>query len=330
MIHLFKTILFSILLASITSCKSAKSEVETTVDTLTLEYSDSPIDLSVAGAKVVTNYKYADHVNNQFDIFLPKSDKPTPLVIYIHGGGFTHGEKERAYRFYVEEISEFLEAGIAFATIGYRFLQDTEQGVIDCMNDSKYFLQFIRHHAKSFNIDPDRIGSYGQSAGAGTSLWIGLNDDMAISSDDPILKQSTRLKAIGAIATQATYDILRWEEVFSEHTIDMSRIPPIMMDQLVKFYGITDSKLIETPRLMSYRKSVDMLDLMTADDPPIYVFNEGKDGMPLFTDPQHHPLHAKYLKIYAEKNGVKHDITAPALDIKGSGQSVVQFFIKHL
>lgn len=324
--HFIRAILFSIVLIGISSCKSAKPDEASGASKLQLNYAESPIDLSIEDVKVVKDYQYNDHLNNRFDIFIPKSTQPTPLVIYIHGGGFTHGEKERAYRFYEDEINEFLEAGIAFVTIGYRFLQDTDRGVIDCMNDSKYFLQFIRHHAHSFNIDPTRIGSFGQSAGAGTSLWIGLNDDMAETSDDPILSQSTRLKAIGAVATQATYDILRWEEVFSEHTIDMSRIPPVMMDQLVRFYGITDSKLIETPDLVSYRKSVDMLALMSADDPPIFVHNEGKDGMPLFTDPQHHPLHAKYLKDYAEKIGIDHDVSAPALGIEGSGKSIVQFF----
>ena len=326
-----KYIFFSSFLLSLSACKSVKSDDTELVPLLDLEYGNSPIALTVDDVKVVTDYQYASHENNRFDIFLPDSDKPTPLVIYIHGGGFTHGEKERAYRYYENEINEFLDAGFAFATIGYRFLQDTDQGVIDCMSDSKYFLQFIRYHAASFNIDPDLIGSFGQSAGAGTSLWIGLSDDMASFGTDPILEMTTRLKAIGAIATQATYDILRWEEVFSEHTIDMSRIPPVMMDQLVRFYGITDSKLIETPDLVEYRQRVDMLSLMSVDDPPIFVYNDGKDGMPLFTDPQHHPLHAKYLKQYAEKIGIDHVVYAPALGIEDkSGLTIVDFMKAEL
>lgn len=322
--------LFLLTIMFTASCKSTKQDDVSAQESLVLNYSESPIPITVEDVKVVTDFAYASHQNNQFDIFLPKSDQPTPLVIYIHGGGFVNGEKERAYEYYEAQVSEFLEAGIAFATIGYRFLQDTERGVIDCMTDSKYALQFIRHYASSFNIDPERIGSFGQSAGAGTSLWLGFNDNMAVPSEDPVLEESTRLKAIGAIATQATYDILRWEEVFSEHTIDMSRIPPVMMDQLVQFYGITDSKLIDTPELLAYRQSVDMLALMTPDDPPIFVYNEAKDGMPLFTDPQHHPLHAKYLQLYANKAGVKHDVSAPALGIEGSGGTIVEFFVEHL
>ncbi len=325
-------ILLSVFLALCISCKSVRQDDVAAGRQLEFSYSASPIPLKVEDVKVATDLAYGEHSNQVFDIFLPESQRPTPLVIYIHGGGFTHGEKERAYRFYENEINDFLEQGIAFATIGYRFLQDTERGVIDCMNDSKYFLQYVRHHAASFNIDPELIGSYGQSAGAGTSLWIGLHDEMADqSADDPVLRESTRLSAIGAIATQATYDILRWEEVFSSYTIDMSRIPPVMMDQLVRFYGITDSKLIETPDLITYRREVDMLRLLSADDPPLFIYNDGKDGMPLFTDPQHHPLHAKYLKQYADQAGVENIAYAPALGIEDeSGMSIVDFMVGQL
>jgi len=299
---------------------------------LELSFTESPIPLTTEGVNVATNLAYGDHANQVYDIFLPESKVPSPLVIYVHGGGFTHGEKERAYRFYEDEINQLLEQGIAFATIGYRYLQDTDSGVIDCMKDSKYLLQYLRYHAASFNIDPELIALFGQSAGAGTSLWIGLNDDMAVeAAADPVLRESTRIRAIGAIATQATYDILRWEEIFSSYTIDMSRIPPVMMDQLVRFYGITDSKLLETQELKDYRHSVDMLSLLSGDDPPLFIYNDGNDGMPLFTDPQHHPLHAKYLKQYADQMGVLNVTYAPALGIEDdSAVTIVDFLVAQL
>jgi acetyl esterase/lipase len=313
------------------SCKSFPEETVSTYQKLELEYTESPISLGNVEAKVVTDMAYKNFDNTIFDIFLPISKKPTALVIYIHGGGFVNGKKERAYEYHGEDIPKFLEKGIAFATIGYRFIQDVDNGVIDCMNDSKFFLQFIRHHAPSFNLDPERVAMFGQSAGAGTSLWIGLSDDMAEDTDDPILSQSTRLKAIGAFRTQATYDILRWEEVFAEYTIDMSRIPPVMMDQLVRFYGIEDSKLLDTENMISYRKKVDMLELISADDPPLLVMNDGKDGPPLFTDPQHHPMHAKILKEYAEKHELKHEVFAEDLGMSSYPEGrIVAFFNEHL
>jgi len=325
-------VLFLLITISIVNCKSSKHKELEEYETIELSYSESPILLGDVDAKVVTNMKYKDFDNTIFDIFLPESITPSPLVIYIHGGGFINGEKERAYEYHEEDIPKFLKKGIAFATIGYRFIQDVDNGVIDCMMDSKYFLQYIKYHASSFNIDPERIALFGQSAGAGTSLWIGLSDDMAEEeSDDPILRQSTRIKAIGAFRSQATYDIMRWEEVFAEYTIDMSRIPPVMMDQLVAFYGIEDSKLLDTDKMINYRKQVDMLELISADDPPILVMNDGKDGPPLFNDPQHHPLHAKTLKQYAEKQGIKHEVYAEDLGTTSYPEGrIVEFFADFL
>ena len=103
-----------------------------------------------------------------------------------------------------------------------------------------------------------------------------------------------------------------------------------MMDQLVQFYGIDDSSLLDTERMIAYRKSVDMLELMTDDDPPIFIMNDGRDGPPLLTDPQHHPLHAKILGEYADKIGIKNELVAPELGIEGSGKSIVDFFSKAL
>ena len=325
-------ILLSAVIVMHVSCKSVKQDEIADIPKLELSFTESPIPLTTEGVNVATNLAYGDHANQVYDIFLPESKVPSPLVIYVHGGGFTHGEKERAYRFYEDEINQLLEQGVAFATIGYRYLQDTDSGVIDCMKDSKYLLQYLRYHAASFNIDPELIALFGQSAGAGTSLWIGLNDDMAVeAAADPVLRESTRIRAIGAIATQATYDILRWEEIFSSYTIDMSRIPPVMMDQLVRFYGITDSKLLETQELKDYRHTVDMLSLLTEDDPPLFIYNDGNDGMPLFTDPQHHPLHAKYLKQYADQMGVLNVTYAPALGIKDdSAATIVDFLVAQL
>ena len=61
-------------------------------------------------------------------------------------------------------------------------------------HDSARAIQFIRSKAKDWNIDPKRIAATGGSAGAGISLWLGFHDDMADpKSDDPVLRQSTRL-----------------------------------------------------------------------------------------------------------------------------------------
>ena len=78
-------------------------------------------------------------------------------------------------------------------------------------------IQFLRYHAKKFNLDKTRIASMGGSAGAGTSLWLAFHDDLADPANpDPVLRESSRITAAAATGTQATYDLLRWKEFLGE------------------------------------------------------------------------------------------------------------------
>lgn len=299
---------------------------------LNLEYTSPSIDINANGVNFVKDLAYHNHPNTILDIFIPESDSPTPLVIYIHGGGFTHGEKERVYDRHDDVINDLLDNNIAFATIGYRFLQHSERGVIESLEDSKTALQFLRYYAESFNVDKSKVACFGTSAGAGTSLWLGLSDDMATtSSENKYSEESTRIVAIGALETQGTYDILRWEEVFEPYSIDMSRIPKPMMNELAQFYGTDDAQLLVTEPYKNYRSSVDFLKLMSTDDPPIYIRNKGKDGPPFFTDIQHHPLHAKILGTYADSIGIDNRVHAPGVGIEDQTEtSLAEFFLLHL
>ena len=68
-------------------------------------------------------------------------------------------------------------------------------------------LQTIRSKAKEWNVDPKRVGSTGSSAGACTSLWLALHDDLAKpDSSDPIASQSTRLSCAAVVTAQSSLD----------------------------------------------------------------------------------------------------------------------------
>ena len=75
------------------------------------------------------------------------------------------------------------------------------------MHDGARAIQFLRLHANEWNLDKTRIAATGGSAGAGLSLWIAFHDDLADPmSDDPILRESTRISAVGVFGAQTTYD----------------------------------------------------------------------------------------------------------------------------
>ena len=63
--------------------------------------------------EVILDAKYGTHERQAFDLWLPKSLKKTPLVVYIHGGGFVMGSKDEFRENNI--INKYLNAGIAFA-----------------------------------------------------------------------------------------------------------------------------------------------------------------------------------------------------------------------
>src|SRR5688500_16252089 len=106
---------------------------------------------------------YGPHERNVMDVWKAKSDSPTPLLVFIHGGGFRGGSKEALQPALLRGC---LEAGIAVASINYRL--SPEVAFPAHYMDSARAIQFARSKAKEWNIDPQRVAASGGSAGAGT------------------------------------------------------------------------------------------------------------------------------------------------------------------
>lgn len=271
------------------------------------------------------NEKYGSHSRNTFDIWLAKSETPAPLVIYIHGGGFVGGDKSKYFE--SEDLVRFLDAGVSVATINYRFMTEAPYGILSCFNDSKRCLQFIRHNAQKYNIDKTRVACSGGSAGAGTALWLAFSDDMADpENEDPVLRESTRLTCAGAFATQSTYDIFQWEKIVG---VSMSETPE-QLQAIATAFGLKNLNGVDLFGLTEIRQELDFLSKMDKNDPPIFVFNKHKNGIPANEDElNHHPLHAKAIKERAEEVGLEAIVYAPEIGIVDpSGKDLVEFFLE--
>ena len=234
------------------------------------------------------NVSYGEHERHVLDFYQAKSDTPTPLVVYIHGGGFVAGTKNNMN---VTMIRECEQAGISCAAIHYRFVS----GPLDvsaCMHDGARAVQFLRSKAKEWNIDPQRIACYGGSAGAGISMWLGFHDDLADpNNEDPVLRQSTRITAIGTLGGQSTYDP-RWikKEIGGrawEHP------------SIFKMYNMSGAEDLNNPKFFKLYEEVSAITHLTKDDPPIYMYYSEADGpLPENARPGqgiHHPNNIKFL-----------------------------------
>jgi hypothetical protein len=107
------------------------------------------------------------------DVFIPKhrSRMPTPAVLWIHGGGWEHGDKNDH-----SGAALLANAGFVAATLNYRLSGDSPFPA--AIEDCKCGIRFLRANAAKYGIDPDRIGVAGSSAG-GASCRIGRNDGSA-------------------------------------------------------------------------------------------------------------------------------------------------------
>ena len=280
----------------------------------------------------VFNQAYGVHERNTFDILLPNNDSTHGLVIFIHGGGFFQGDKSAVYN-RKHDIKYFLDHNVAVATINYRFAASNDSlGVKASLNDVQRAIQFFRFNASRYNIDKERLACYGSSAGAGSSLYFAFHDDLALEGDTTLLGESTRLKCVGAMSTQSTYNVFRWKRI-----IPYMRLVFLLKGKQIKhsaanFYGYQDYKSFKGGK-KEISESLDMLSMIDAQDPPIYLMNLLEGNFPKNDNIiQHHRKHAVAVSKMLNKYGVEnHLYTSKAVEMeKDISFKLSAFIVKHL
>ena len=101
---------------------------------------------------------YGKHPKQVIDFYRAESKEPTPVVLYIHGGGWRAGSKNTV------GVKTYLDAGISVVSVEYRFVQeagDVQPPVKAPLGDAARALQFVRSKAAEWNIDKTRIGATG-------------------------------------------------------------------------------------------------------------------------------------------------------------------------
>jgi hypothetical protein len=125
----------------------------------------------------------------------------------------------------IDKAGTYLKNGYAFAVCSYRLScfggdgKPYPEPFPIPMRDVARAVQFIRHHAKELNIDPERIALTGGSAGGCAAVWVATHDDLADpASSDPVLRESSRVTCMFGRNTQTTLvpelwkTVIRWKE----------------------------------------------------------------------------------------------------------------------
>lgn len=256
---------------------------------------------------------YGPHPKQVMHFWKAESDKPTPVLLFIHGGGWMAGGRLSGLS---AMLPTLLKEGISVASVEYRFIPEaTADGVIPPvkgpLHDAARALQYLRSKAGEWGIDKQRIGASGGSAGACTSLWLAFHDDLADpKSDDPVAQESTRLAFAAVNGPQTTLDPAQMKEWtpnsrYGGHAFGFTGDPQKKLSQFDEFLAKRDTIL---PWIAEYSPYA----LVTKDDPPVYLSFSVPPGLGQEQkDPTHTSNFGVKLQEHCREVGVGSELVYP-------------------
>ena len=132
------------------------------------------------------------HERQKLDLYVPDgggSRATAPVIVWIHGGGWQAGDKSNV------PVARFTEYGYAVASVDYRLSQDAPFPAQ--IEDCKAAIRWLRSNAKLYNLNPNRIGVMGASAGGHLVALLGTSGGVkALEGRSGNLDQSSRVQCV--------------------------------------------------------------------------------------------------------------------------------------
>ena len=269
-------------------------------------------------------YGRAGDIPLLLDIYIPEVPiaTPMPAVIWIHGGSFKYGDKSSDPM--LRSIKALAEHGFFVVSINYRL-----SGVAPfpaAVEDSKCAVRWLRANVEKYNVDPNRIGVWGSSAGGYLSMMVGSADETAgLEGNGGWAEFSSRVQAVGSyygpadlVSAYIKLEAL-WGSVPDSH----------------HFVQFLDSHLEEKPDLW---KAASPINHVTADDPPLLLVHGELDSVvPIIVSEKMYRLYqqagleASLIRV-SDADHIFEQVTdspiSPSID--EIEQIVLDFFVKHL
>ena len=149
-----------------------------------------------------------ENVAMKMDILKPQSKTPLPAIVYVTGGGFINANKDNG----IQLRMHLAEAGYVVASIEYRVAPTA--AFPQPLEDVKASIRYLRANANKFNIDPDRIGIVGGSAGGYLTAMAGVTSGTTTFDKGENLDQSSSVKA--AVDLYGLSDLTRIGDDYSD------------------------------------------------------------------------------------------------------------------
>ncbi len=276
---------------------------------------------AIATPATFTDVPYGDHFRQTLDVWIAESAEPTPVVFYIHGGGWAAQDKTDIHQHL--DVRGLLDAGISVVSINYRFLVDANAAGVSPplqwpMRDAARALQFVRSRSGEWHLDKNRIAASGVSAGGCAALWLAMHDDMAEpANSDPVAHESTRVLFTATKSPQPSLDpaeLVEWipNSEYGGHAFGYTgKTRP---GTFAPFLANRETHLADI-------REYSPLAHATADDPPAYLLFTKADKAPVKgeaqTDPTHSAVLGLMLRDRLDALGVDAEIRYPGDGLRG-------------
>jgi acetyl esterase/lipase len=240
----------------VTACATTPS-VPTTIPTPTLTPTPSPTPVptfavsKLGGSAIDATYCTMDSQPQKMDLYFPKSGGPWPVLMYVHGGSWFQLDKaEGAGWRYLND------SGFLVVSVNYRLATTTVKFPV-MIEDIKCAVRYLRAHSAEYNLDPDRIGALGASAGGHLVALLGTADKSAGWDIGEYPDQSSRVQAV---VTQSG---------LSDFTVPVNG--GVAMAIYFAFGALAGDP---DPRMAA----ASPVNYITPDDPPFLIIHGDKDG----------------------------------------------------
>ncbi len=260
-------------------------------------------------------YAGTDNPRQRLDLFLPKSpngDKPLPVVVWIHGGAWRAGDKRSG----TGKLAELAASGnYAGVSVAYRL---TGEAIWPTqIHDCKAAIRWIRGNAAKYNLDPQRIGVWGSSAGGHLVAMLGTSGDVKDLEGDLGQHGDQGSRVTCVVDYFGPSDLLTMGQYPSRMDHDAANSPESLL---------VGGPLQETKEAA---REASPTSYVSKDDPPFLIVHGDKD--PLVPHNQSVRLHAALKRA---------DVDVLFITVKGAGHGgfrgeelprrVKAFFEKHL
>lgn len=247
----------------------------------------SPVQqLFPQGTQFIQNIPYANDTlqKHLLDIYLPpNAKKDLPLVVWIHGGAWMLNNKYADMSYMKNTVRSFIDSGYALASINYRYSTDSvfPAQIRDC-NEA---FEFLYDHASKYNIDKNKIGVIGFSAGGHLASLLALSNNNHIKNFETV---PVHFKIKLALDFYGPADFIM-----------LANNPDTSINNLRNPVSILLGALpVDRPDIAKLASPVTYID---KDDPPFLIVQGEKDESVPNTQ-------SKILHSWLTLNGVKNDL----------------------